>query len=123
MMKTQKSVSDAPGRSVPEERSVCRSENSRCPSDVFAAACVSAMVVPAWMWAYDGKAVLAASAATFAAVCLLGRAVGLLRAVVRGLRCRPRYVEYVSRRPFDEDRRLGYVSADVVCRASKGVGR
>lgn len=123
MTKTQKSVSDVPGKSAPEERNVCRSENSRCPSDAFAAACVSAMVMPAWMWAYDGKVVLAAGAAAFAAVYLLGRAVGLLRAVVRGIRCRPRYVEYVRRRPFDEDRRLGYVSADAVCRAAKGAGR
>lgn len=120
MTKMRKSVSDAPGRNAPGGRNVCRSENSRCPSDAFAAACISALVMPAWMWAYDGQVVLAAGAATFAAVYLLGRAVGLLCAVVRGLRCRPKYVEYVSRKPFDEDRRLGYVSAEAVCRAAKG---
>lgn len=123
MTRMRKSVSDAPARSAPDEQNVCRSENSRCPSDAFAAACIGALVVPAWMWAYDGQTVLAASAATFAAVYLLGRAIGLLRAVVLGLRCRTRYVEYVRRRPFDEDRRLGYISTDAVCRAAKGADK
>lgn len=94
-------------------------------SDSFAAACFCALLVPSALWAYDGRVVLGATAATFVAVYLFGCAVGLTAAVIRGLRNRPKTdgkpprVEYVTRHPFEADRRLGYVSADTVCRAAK----
>lgn len=88
-------------------------------SDSFAVACFCALIAPAALWAYDGRIVLAATAATFVAVYLLGRAVGLAVTVVSGMHAKKR-VKYVSRKPFDSDRRLGYVSADAVCRAAKG---
>lgn len=101
------------------ERKQDKHSGAPATSDAFAVACFCALIAPAALWAYDGRIVLAATAATFAAVYLLGRAVGLAVAVVCGLRAERR-VEYVSRKPFDGDRRLGYVSADAVCRAAKG---
>lgn len=94
---------------------------SAASDGALAAGMVCAAMVPAWMWAYDGRVVLAAALTTFGAVWLLGRAVGLWIAVVRGMRKRPKCVEYVRRRPFEEERRLGYVSAEAVCRAAKEV--
>ncbi len=100
-MKTQKSVSGVPERSVPEEKNVCVSgnRNSSTPSNAFTAACFCALIVPSAMWAYEGRIVLAASAATFVGVYLLGRA------VMWNLR---------------KVRRLGYVSTEAICRAAKG---
>lgn len=128
-MTKSRSVSDAHERSVPEIPNALRNEEefspespARMPSDALCTAMCAALVVPSALWSYDGRVVLAASAATFGAVYLLGRAIGLWRRVLTEKRKRPkvRYVEYVSRRPFDEERRLGYVSAEAICRAARG---
>lgn len=128
-MTKSRSVSDAHGRSAADAPNALKNEEEcspkipvRSPSDALCAAMYAALVVPAALWSYDGRVVLAASAATFGAVYLFGRAIGLWRRVLTEKRKRPkvRYVEYVSRRPFDEERRLGYVSAEAICRAARG---
>lgn len=80
----------------------------------------AAMVVPSALFAYDGRWILAGAAASFVTFYLISRALGLLCAAVRAAR-RVRVLpepEYVSRR-LDNDRRLGYISAEAVCRAAR----
>lgn len=98
-------------------------------SDAFFAAAFCAMLVPAALWNYSERIVLAATFSTFGAVWLFGIAAGVLCTVIRGLRERRKLrkdasyrVEYVTRQTYDEDRRLGYVSAEQVCRASQKGG-
>lgn len=128
-MTKSRSVSDAHERSAADAPNALKNEEecspeipARSPSDAFCVAAFTALIIPVAMWSYDGRVTLAASVGAFFAVYLLGRAVGLWHTVLAEKRKRPkvRYVEYVSRRPFDEERRLGYVSAEAICRAARG---
>lgn len=124
-MTKHESVSDVTERNVPEPETVCCDESgcSKPVSSSFIAAAFCGMSTPALLWYCDAPVVLAASAAAFASVYLLGRTLGLVGAVIGGMRKQKKYrVEYVSRHPFEEDRRLGYVSAEWVCAASRKGG-
>lgn len=126
MSKILKSASGAAGRNVREPRNVSRDENGCSPwmierSDAAGAGMIVAMIAPSFLWQYDGRVTLIASVGVFGVVYLAGRVVGAVQRLVmrRKKRKRTVRVEYVTLHPFEEERRLGYVSADAVCRAAE----